>query len=211
MISFRSSATLAYLMNSSIVLGTTNVREPFELCAAGPGAGGTDAKPGGPSTQELEQYAQAEKSRLLERRAALLRAGQGRRRAVGTCAGEILGHPAGVQFREGPMRRFPLDPNSSCRSRLPWPWAYPTSPYSGWSGRAVTGTCGFSPIIPMTGEAVFEVQKVLRTRMRKWAWPWRNVLLAAVVNSPRSFWSFSGFRSNMMSRRIERTAKTSSA
>src|ERR1700685_3474633 len=51
-------ATLAYLMNSSIVNGTTSVGSPLTFARQDPALAALYAKPRGPSTQELEQYAQ---------------------------------------------------------------------------------------------------------------------------------------------------------
>ena len=135
--------TLAYLMNSSIVLGTTSVASPLNFSRRSD-ARGAACKAGWPLDAGIGAVRPGEKSRLLERRAAVLRAGQSRRRAVGICEGEVFRH----RRRQIPGRSHaPLSDGpqgfGTAVSRLGWPWAYPASPYSGSAGRAAKGTYGF--------------------------------------------------------------------
>ncbi|HXQ25677.1 MAG TPA: FAD-binding oxidoreductase [Candidatus Acidoferrales bacterium] len=152
-------ATLAYLMNSGIVTGTTSVTSPLNFARPGSELAALRAKPGGPSTQELEQY--AEKNNVGYWSVDLPFYGPAKVVAAQwEHAKERYSAIPGAKFRDGVSRRFPLE------SSEPQPFPYsvavgiPDLSVFGVGAARSEGHVWFSPIIPMTGEAVLEAQQV---------------------------------------------------
>ena len=66
----------------------------------------------------------------------------------------------GARFQDGPSYRFPLDAGQLAKIRNPVPFGVPSLQTFSIGGPRSEGHMWFSPIIPMTGEAVLEAQKV---------------------------------------------------
>jgi (+)-pinoresinol hydroxylase len=66
----------------------------------------------------------------------------------------------GVRFVDGPSHRFPLSPDEQAKIVDTVPFGIPSLQMFSVIGRNAVGHLGFSPIIPMTGDAVLESQKV---------------------------------------------------
>jgi len=66
----------------------------------------------------------------------------------------------GVRFEDGPSYRFPLSDDQVAKIADPVPYGIPSLQMFGVIGSHAVGHLGFSPIIPMTGEAVVESQQV---------------------------------------------------
>ncbi|MFZ0981353.1 MAG: FAD-binding oxidoreductase [Candidatus Acidiferrales bacterium] len=148
--------TLSYLMNSQIVQSTILLDSPLLDYRAWQGGSVLDM-PGGPSVAEMEQI------------------GRDKNLAYWSCPLHFYG-PAkvvdaqweyakekfsaipGATFKDGPSYRFPLEMNEG--DGIPRvAFGVPDLSVFGLL-RSSYGHLGFSPIIPMTGEAVFESLKV---------------------------------------------------
>jgi 4-cresol dehydrogenase (hydroxylating) len=66
----------------------------------------------------------------------------------------------GVRFEDGPSHRFPLSADQLAKIVNPVPFGVPSLQTFSIGGPRSQGHMWFSPIIPMTGEAVLEAQKV---------------------------------------------------
>jgi FAD/FMN-containing dehydrogenase len=66
----------------------------------------------------------------------------------------------GVKFQDGSSYRFPLDADQLAKITNPVPFGIPSLQTFSIGGSRSQGHMWFSPIIPMTGEAVLEAQKV---------------------------------------------------
>jgi FAD/FMN-containing dehydrogenase len=186
-------ATLAYLMNSNIVLGTTNVASPLTYARQDPALAALYTKPGGPSTQELEQYAQEKNLGYWSVELPFY----GPAKVVSAQwehAQEKFSAIPGVKFREGPMRRFPLDPNQSLPFPTPVAMGIPNLSVFGVGGPRSYGHVWFSPIIPMTGEAILEAQQVFTDAYREMGMaPGPMFFIGPSSNYPRCFLVLFGF------------------
>ena len=148
--------TLSYLMNSDIVQGTMLLESPLLNYRASQGGGVLDM-PGGPSIEEMDRlgseknlaYWSAElhfygPAKVVDEQWAYTR--------------EKFSAIPGAKFKDGRSYRFPLDlKDSEDAPRVAL--GIPNLAIFG----LIAGTKGhmdFSPIIPMTGEAVFEALKV---------------------------------------------------
>jgi len=185
-------ATLAYLMNSSIVLGTTSVASPLNF-VRDPALAALRAKPGGASTQELGQYA-------LEKNLgywSIELPFYGPAKVVAAqweYAKDRFSAIAGAKFQEGATRRFPLDP----KEPVPFPGSVamgiPNLSVFGVGGARSEGHVWFSPIIPMTGEAVLEAQQVFTDAYKEMGMAMGPLFfLGPSSNYPRCFLVLFGF------------------
>jgi 4-cresol dehydrogenase (hydroxylating) len=163
--------TAAYLMNSDIVFGQTRFATPFlGGSEEDPALAALRAKPDGASTEELERYV-AEKNlgywsvELSFYGPAKVVAAQWE------FAREKFSTIKGVTFQEGKLYRFPLDPKELAQIFDPVPLGVPSLSIFGIGGPRSRGQFWFSPIIPMTGEAVFEAQKVFADAYRDMGLP----------------------------------------
>ncbi len=66
----------------------------------------------------------------------------------------------GARFQDGPSYRFPLDAEQLAKITNPVPFGVPSLQTFSIGGPRSQGHMWFSPIIPMTGEAVLEAQEV---------------------------------------------------
>lgn len=186
-------ATLAYFMNSNIVTGTTSVASPLTFARRDPALAALYAKPGGPSTQELEQYAQDKdlgywSVELPFYGPAKVVAAQWEH------AQEKFSKIAGVRFQEGPLRRFPLDPNQPLPFPGPVAMGIPNLAVFGVGGTRSHGHVWFSPIIPMTGEAILEAQQVFTDAYKEMGMAMGPMFfIGPSSNYPRCFLVLFGF------------------
>ena len=155
--------TLSYLMNSSIVQGTTTIGSPLLMSqAAGQTAGGAGGSallmnPGGPTIEQLEKIG-AEKDLPYWNCEMYFYGSAKVVAAQWEYAKEKYRAIPGVKFVDGKTYRLPLDPKQ-VEDAPKRQFGIPSLSIFGLMGRS-EGHMWFSPIIPMTGEAVFEAQKV---------------------------------------------------
>ena len=147
--------TLSYLMDSKIVRGTRLLESPLLDYRASQGGGVLDA-PGGPSTAEMDRLAQ-EKNLPYWGTELNFWGPQKVIDAQWEYAKEKFSAIPGATFKEGRAYRFPpelKEADDAPRVYLGIPNLSVFGLVSGGQGHM-----DFSPIIPMTGEAVFEVLK----------------------------------------------------
>ncbi|HKV04205.1 MAG TPA: FAD-binding oxidoreductase [Candidatus Acidoferrales bacterium] len=152
-------AGLAYLMNSGIVLGTTSVASPLDFLQPDAELASLRARQGGPSTVELENYLRDKSLGYWSIELPFY----GPSRVVAAqweYAQEKFSAIAGVRFREGVNYRFPLGPGDVAQFPNSVAVGIPSLSVFGVGGGRSEGHVWFSPIVPMTGEAVLEAQKV---------------------------------------------------
>jgi 4-cresol dehydrogenase (hydroxylating) len=159
--------TTAYLMDSEIVLGQTRFSSPL------PGGAEEDsalaalrAKPGGASTEDLERYVAQKNLGYWSVELSFY----GPAKVVAArweYAREKFSSIQGVKFQEGKTYRFPLAPEELEQIFDPVPLGVPSLSIFGIVGPRSQGHLWLSPIIPMTGEAVFEAQKVCADAYRE--------------------------------------------
>ena len=162
---------LTYIENAGVTNGMPTLGSPVQ------GGGGRDpelaalrARPGGPSTEDLEQYA--------------LRRGvpywsctvkfYGPAKAIAAqweYAKEKFSAIPGAQFQDGELIRLPLSAEQRRRVHKP-EFGIPSLEMFSIGARSeinptpTNGHIWFSPIIPRTGEAVFEAQRVFSQAAR---------------------------------------------
>lgn len=189
--------TLNYLMNSNIVQGTTTIGSPLLMSrtaaqtAGGSGGSALLMVPGGPSIEELENI------------------GKQNNLAYWSCNFSFYGPPKvieaqweyakekysaipGVKFEEGTEFKLPLsaDQMETAPKRQ---FGIPNLTIFGMMGRS-EGHMWFSPIIPMTGEAVFEAQKVFGQAYKDMGVPSvQQIFVFPSSFFPRSFVILCGF------------------
>jgi 4-cresol dehydrogenase (hydroxylating) len=186
-------ATLAYLMNSNVVTGTTSVASPLTFARQDPALAALYAKPGGPSTLELEHFAQ--EKRLGYWSVELPFYGPAEVVAAQwEHAQEKFSTIAGVRFQEGPLRRFPLEPNLPLPFPSPVAMGIPNLAVFGVGGTRSHGHVWFSPIIPMTGEAILEAQQVFTDAYKEMGMAMGPMFfIGPSSNYPRCFLVLFGF------------------
>ena len=146
----------ANLMNSGIVQATTTVVSP--LAFARPDAELAAARASG-STKDLEQYA-AQKN-IGYWSVSLPFYGPAKVVAAQwEYAKEKFSAIPGAKFQDGASYRFPLDAGQLAKITNPVPFGVPSLQTFSVGGPRSQGHMWFSPIIPMTGEAVLEAQEV---------------------------------------------------
>src|ERR1017187_3591895 len=186
-------ATLAYLMNSSIVLGTTSVASPLAFARADTELTALREKPGGPSMQELDQYAQRKGIPYWSIDLPFY----GPAKVVAAqweyAKGKLSAIP-GVNFQEGVTHRFPLGPNEVDSIPNPVAIGIPTLSVFAVGGARSEGHVWFSPIVPMSGEAVLEAQQVFTDAYKEMGMTMGPLFfLGPASNYPRSFLILFGF------------------
>jgi len=149
---------LAYLRNSQIVTSMSGLGSPLLFHRASQGGGILDA-PGGPSIAEMEKIGQ--EKNLAYWTVDLRFYGPPKiNDAQWEFAQEKFSSIPGVKFSETASYTFPISPEQQAKvSSLP-EIGIPSMSVFGLLRPNTQGHIGFSPIIPMTGEAVFEVLKV---------------------------------------------------
>ncbi len=147
----------AYLMNSSIVQATTLVTSPLWFSRPNPEL---DALRYSGEVSGLEDYAR--RNNIPYWSVALPFYGPAKvidaqwEFAKDKFSAEITG----VTFADGPSYRFPLSPEQVVKMTDTVPFGIPSLSIFSIMGSQGEGHLGFSPIIPMTAEAVLESQKV---------------------------------------------------
>jgi (+)-pinoresinol hydroxylase len=189
--------TLNYLMNSNIVQGTTTIGSPLLMSQAGSltggGAGGAAllTTANSPSVQELEKIAQEKNLPYWNCELNFY----GPPKVVDAqweYAKEKYSAIPGATFREGRSYQLPLDPKDvdTAPKRQ---FGIPSLTIFGMMGRT-EGHMWFSPIIPMSGEAVFEAQRVFGQAYADLGVPSINqVFVFPSSFFPRSFVILCGF------------------
>jgi (+)-pinoresinol hydroxylase len=148
--------TLAMLLNSGVVQGTTSVLNTVSFGPPDPELARVRV---GASTTDLERYV-AQKG-LGYWTVDLPFYGPAKVIAAQwDHAKEKFSAIPGVQFRDGASYRFPLDPAELEKIPNPVPIGVPSLTTFAIGGPFSQGHMWFSPIIPMTGEAVVEATKV---------------------------------------------------
>jgi len=184
---------LAYLMNSSIVLGTTSVASPLSFLRPDAELTALRAKPGGPSTQEMERYLQQKNMGYWSIELPFY----GPAKVVTAqweYAKEKFAGIEGVTFKQGAMHRFPVDPNDLPQFQNSVAVGIPSLSVFGVGGGRSEGHVWFSPIVPMTGEAVLEAQQVFNDAYREMGMPIGPLFfLGPASNYPRCFLVLFGF------------------
>ena len=151
---------VAYLMNSGIVHGQTRFSTPlFGGAEEDPALAALRANPGSATTEEWERYVAQKNLGYWSVELSFY----GPAKVVAAqweFAREKFSGIAGVTFQEGKTYRFPLDPKELEQIFDPVPMGVPSLSIFGIGGPRSQGHLWFSPIIPMSGEAVFEATKV---------------------------------------------------
>lgn len=152
---FQLVEIFAYLMNSGMVQATTTVVSPLaytrdpqvaQLRASG-------------STSALEQYA-AQKEIPYWSVSLPFYGPEKVVRAQWEYAKQKFGNIPGAKFQEGASYKFPLGADQLAKITNPVPFGVPSLQTFSVGGPRSQGHMWFSPIIPMTGEAVLEAQRV---------------------------------------------------
>jgi len=182
--------TLSYLMNSEIVRGTMLLESPLLNYRASQGGGILDM-PGGPSIAEMDRLGQ--EKNLPYWSAELHFWGPARVvDAQWEYTQQRFSAIPGAAFKDGRSYRFPLElkeTDDAPRVAL----GIPSLSVFGLIAGA-QGHMDFSPIIPMTGEAVFEVLKVFGEAYAELGVAPRNQFFALPWSFfPRSFVLLFGF------------------
>jgi (+)-pinoresinol hydroxylase len=177
--------TLAYLMNSNIVQGTTTIGGPLLGPSRDPELATLRAKPGGASIAELEAYVRRKSLPYwsielpfygpTEVVAAQWQFAKRKYSAI-----------PGVEFRDGTSFKLPPDAEALAKIGNPVPLGVPSlSIFSSLVPRG-QGHADFSPITPMTGQAVFEAMDVFDRTLREMGMTNVGVVPAGTYY-PRSF------------------------
>jgi (+)-pinoresinol hydroxylase len=186
-------STLAYLLNSSIVLGTTSVVSPIAFARQDPELAALRARPGGPSTEELEHYLQTKNMGYWSIELPFYGPAE-----VVTArwefAKEKFSAIAGVKFQDGPMHRFPVDPKDLPNFANSVAVGIPSLSVFAVGPARSEGHVWFSPIVPMTGEAVLEAQQVFSDAYKEMGMTMGPMFfLGPTSNYPRCFLVLFGF------------------
>jgi len=147
--------TFAYLMNSGIVQATTTVVSPLAYSRDPQLA---TLRSGG-STSDLEQYA-AQKGIPYWSVSLPFYGPEKVVAAQWEFAKEKFSAIPGAKFQDGASYRFPLNADQLAKIVNPVPFGVPSLQTFSVGGPRSQGHMWFSPIIPMTGEAVLEAQAV---------------------------------------------------
>jgi len=150
--------TLAYLRNSQIVQGISSLSSPLLYYRASQGGGILDA-PGDPSIAEMERIG---REKDLAYWSTDLRF-YGPAKVIDAQwehAKDRFSSIPGAKFQETASYTFPLTLEQQAKVNVLPEIGIPSMSIFGILNRTGHGHIGFSPIIPMTGEAVFEAWKV---------------------------------------------------
>ena len=177
--------TLSYLMNSTIVQGTTRLASPVQGPSGDPELAALRRKPGGATAAELEGYLQ--KKNLPYWSIELPFYGPAEIVAAQwQFTKKKYSAIPGVQFQDGKSYTFPLSDRDLEKIANPNPVGVPNLSIFGSGGPRSQGHMFLSPVTPMTGEAVLEVLDVFDRTFRDAGI--NNVgVLPASTNYPRAF------------------------
>jgi 4-cresol dehydrogenase (hydroxylating) len=175
---------LSYLINTGAVQGTTRIFSGVGF-GADPELSALRARPGGATTQDLESYTQRRgtgfwTTTLPLYDAAKVVADQWEH------AKERFSAIPGAKFQDGESYRFPLSPEQIERIANPVSLGIPNLSFFGRPGPRSEGHIFFAPIIPMSGEGVFEAQKVFDRAFADMGQPGRGFIFPQSY-FPRSF------------------------
>jgi len=186
-------STLAYLLNSNIVMGTTTIVSSINLPQQDHALAALRAKPGGASTQELEQYFQSKDMPFWSIELPFY----GPAKVVTAqweFAKERFSAIPGAKFQDGAMHRFPLAAGELPSFRNSVAVGIPSLSVFGVGSVRSQGHVWFSPIVPMTGEAVIEAQQVFTEAYREIGMDMGPMFfLGPSSNYPRCFLVLFGF------------------
>jgi 4-cresol dehydrogenase (hydroxylating) len=177
--------TLSYLMNSNIVQGTTTIGGPLLGPPRDPELAALRSKPGGALVAELEAYVRSKGLPYwsielpfygpTEVVAAQWQFAKRKYSAI-----------PGVEFRDGTSFKLPPDAEALAKIGNPVPLGVPSlAIFSSLVPRG-QGHIDFSPITPMTGQAVFEATQVFDRTLREMGMTNVGVVPAGTYY-PRSF------------------------
>ena len=176
--------TLSYLMNSQIVRGTMLLESPLLSYRASQGGGVLDM-PGGPSVAEMDRMGA---ERNLPYWSMLLHF-WGPQNVIDEqweFTKQKFSAIPGATFRDGRAYRFPMELKDSDDVQRVYLGIPNLSVFGLIAGGQ--GHMDFSPIIPMTGEAVFEVLQVFGAAYAEMGVPPKNQFFALPWTFfPRSF------------------------
>ena len=193
--------TLSYLMNSGVMNSMTRLESPllYGIAIGGPVDAGVQALLArGATTQELEQY--GSEHSLAYWSAPLRFYGPAKVvEAQWEYAREKLSAAIpGATFDEEPVVRFPLSDAQAEETLDPASFGVPSLVAFGMGARSPTnptpfsGHVWFSPVIPMSAEAVMECQRVFITAFKEWGVQPLGVPLPQSYH-PRTFVQIYGF------------------
>ncbi len=157
---------ISYLYNSNTIQGTSPITNPVATTTSDPELVAMRTKPGGAAPEELEQYIASKdipfwNATIQFYGSAKVIAAQWEH------AKEKLSVIPQVRFREDVSLRFPLTPEQIAPLPNKARYAIPSLDIFMNTGGRNNGHMFFSPIIPMTGEAVLEVQRVFAEAQRE--------------------------------------------
>ena len=149
---------LAYLLNSGIVQATTSITSPLDFRRGDAQLAALRAR-GADAAQELDDY--AARNNIGHWSVTLPFYGPAKVvQAQWEFAKERFSSISGVKFVDGASYRFPLSADQIAKIADPVPLGVPSLATFSIGGPRSQGHMWFSPIIPMTGEAVLEAQEV---------------------------------------------------
>ena len=183
--------TLAYLYNSQIVQGTSALDSPLLSYRVSKGGGVVDL-PGDISAAELERIGREQNMPYWSIELHFY----GPPEVVDLqweYAKEKFAAIPGATFKEGRSYRFPLEPTEAEATPLPQAFGIPNLQVFGLLGK-VQGHMDFSPIIPFSGEAIFEALKAFGDVYHEMNVPPRNQFISLPWTFfPRAFVFLFGF------------------
>ena len=147
----------AYLMNSGIVQATTLVTSP--LWYGPPDPERTAIRASG-STKDLEDYAARKNIPFWSVSLPFYGPAKVIEAQWEFAKEKFSAAIPGARFQDGPSYRFPLSDDQLAKMVDTVPFGVPSLQIFSIIGSHAIGHLGFSPIIPMTGEAVLESQRV---------------------------------------------------
>jgi 4-cresol dehydrogenase (hydroxylating) len=195
--------TLAYLMNTGIMNSMTRLESPllFGTVIGGPPNAGVQAllsRPGGATSQQLEEYGLTNK---LPYWCAPLRF-YGPEAVIDAqweyAKQKFLAAVPGATFEEEPTMKFPLTDAQATETLDPASFGVPSLLAFQMGARSpqnptpFDGHVWFSPVIPMSAEAVFECQRVFSEAFKEWGVQPLGVPLPQSYH-PRTFVQIYGF------------------
>jgi (+)-pinoresinol hydroxylase len=154
---FKLVEVFAYLMNSGVVQATTLVSSPLWFSRPTPEL---DKLRYEGDVAGLEAYAQSHNTPYWSVGFPLYGPAKVIEAQWEFAKEKFSAEIPGVTFADGSSYKFPLSPEQLAKMTDTVPFGIPSLSIFGIMGPKAQGHLGFSPIIPMTGEAVLESQKV---------------------------------------------------
>ena len=176
---------MSHLYNSTIIEGTSSITSPIATAPADAELTALRARPGGPVPEALERYA-ASKNIPYWTTTLQFYGPPSVIAAKWDHAKQQLSAIPEVAFRQGTSLRFPLDPKDIPPLPNKARYAIPGLDIFVNGGGRNYGHMFLSPIIPMSGEAVLEAQRVFGDIQREMGGPGAGVNLVVGSYYPRS-------------------------